>query len=201
MSHLNSAYSEYKNKYLQYLLPIALAGILYIFTVPLGFIYLIVGTSYVAIFLPNIIKKFTVKDDEDLAWEYLQQKWKAKTGETLSIRDGWSTSTYFGDKGRSSLFYAFSVHRGEIGEKKHQPFVGIIQVEPLRKAGWTDEPSLELQKDPFKLLSSSFRGAPSPDMKPEFETSLRNTQNDKKIKEKKQTEENNISPNMVVEND
>lgn len=194
MPSLKEAYSAFKNDYALYVLPIALAGVLYVLTVPLGFIYLIVGASYAAIIAPSIIKKINYSDDEDKAWSYLKQKWHQKTGESLSIRNGRSLSRYFG----KSLFYAFVVNRGDIGDKKYLPFIGVVQLEPLRIAGWEDHPSDQIIDNPFIAISPVFIGSPSANMTSELEPSLRSGFQDKKPKEKKEQDSEKQSDDLVI---
>jgi hypothetical protein len=178
---LKEAYSEFKNKYLTYVLPIIIAGILYVVMVPLGFIYLIVGACYAAILLPNFTKKYTVKDDMKGAWDYFVKWWYAFRKEDLSTRNSRGFIRYFGD----DKVIAYIVTRGSNSlDKSLQPITCVIKTNDFEVLDWDDKPRYEKQVNPFIDISPVFIGAPSKSMRAEMEPSLRGGFQERKSKEK-----------------
>lgn len=153
------------------IISLSLLFLIYVFSsvsleIFIAFPFLTIFIYFFTNFLKNFARNVTIKDDTLLAWEYVKKYWENFREEKLLTLNAKAKVAYFGD-GEDYKYIAFSLFRAvnkkEGGEKPGCPLVIIVRAtRPFQVVAWDDNPTAEIQRDPFLLLSEYYVGSPSP---------------------------------------
>lgn len=181
----NQAVEKFKSKYFIYFIPAIIAIFLYFVLVPATVIGIILIVCYGGLYLSNFLSnKSESKDYEDIANEYFKKKWRELMREELSFVGARVTSRYFAPH-EDALLFSYIVFRST-GARKYQPLVAVIQVSPLCKRDWDENPRPEKLNNPFIDVSPNFVGAPTRVFDISWEPSLKSSDSSQKEKKKKE---------------
>lgn len=104
--------------------------------------------------------------DMDRAEEVARGFWRRKRNEEFDYNESHGIERVFG----SETVYGFCFHRVVRGtEKAGFPVVIVVRRDPFRVVRWEDHPTIEEQRNPFRIWSAGYIGTPVKGLTPSMD--------------------------------